>query len=324
MLRLFCFYLLFIITITYTYSSKALGKERKQNENCGRCGRRIPALEGFRLRDRIIDGRQVKPPFKYPWIVKVDTSRTCSGSIISKRYILTSAFCLTKSESDNNKNCTEGKLPKECYVQTSDVKVRLPWKESTKFRKTLSANKLLPHPDYDHICKSNDIALIRVSEAIKCNSFKQPICLPTSDINGIGRKLVITGWGNITPDGTVGSRVLREGEMKQIPFYDCHIYPCFDKNSTKAICAIGTNTHQTPCKGDSGASTFGEFNRTYIALGITSLPSSFFCQPSQSIMYTKVHAYIDWIKQYVRKLPEPYKNFGRLSDLEIDNEPYES
>ncbi|GBN25695.1 hypothetical protein AVEN_74590-1 [Araneus ventricosus] len=121
-----------------------------------------------------------------------------------------------------------------------------------------------------------------------------------------------------------GSRLLREGEMKQVHFQNCFIYECFDKNSSKAICAVGTNAQQTPCKGDSGAATFADFNRTYYALGVTSLPTSFSCKPSQPITYTKVQAYIDWIKQYVKKLPKPYGDFVRIEELEIDNEPYES
>ncbi|GBN25694.1 hypothetical protein AVEN_74589-1 [Araneus ventricosus] len=102
-------------------------------------------------------------------------------------------------------------MPRECYVQTSDVKVRLPWRESNKFRKTLQADKLLPHPDYDHECKRNDIALIRVSQDIECNSFKQPICVPTSDLNKFGGKLIIAGWGQITPDGIPKSSQMRLG-----------------------------------------------------------------------------------------------------------------
>ncbi|GBO46242.1 hypothetical protein AVEN_223336-1 [Araneus ventricosus] len=178
--------------------------------------------------------------------LEVQADRTCSGSIISKKYILTSAYCLTKSESDNDPKCRQGKMPKACYVQNTNMKLRMPWRDSTKFRKTLQAEKLLPHPDYKHPAEKNDIALILVSQGIECNSFHQPICLPTENLNKFGGKLIVTGWGQVTPDGrTDGSKVLREGEMKQVKFSNCKLIPV---NSSNVICVVGTNGAQMPCR----------------------------------------------------------------------------
>ncbi|GBN25692.1 hypothetical protein AVEN_74587-1 [Araneus ventricosus] len=229
-----------------------------------------------------------------------------------------------KSESDSDPKCREGKLPKACYVQNTNMKLRVPWRDSTKFRKTLQAEKLLPHPDYKHPAEKNDIALIQVSQGIECNSFHQPICLPTENLNKFGGKLIVTGWGQVTADGrTDGSKVLREGEMRQVKFSNCKLIPV---NSSNVICVVGTNGAQMPCKGDSGASIFAAFNKAYYALGITSLPEEDppKCQPSKPLTHTKVYAYMDWINKYEKQFPEPYKHFVKVEDLETDQEPAES
>ncbi|XP_055924421.1 elastase-1-like [Argiope bruennichi] len=89
------------------------------------------------------------------------------------------------------------------------------------------------------------------------------------------------------------------------------------------VCAVGTHKQQTPCKGDSGGATFAGFNRAYYAVGLTTLSHTTPCQPSKSIAYTRVSAYINWIKQYVEELPKPYKYFVQVEELEIDTEPFE-
>lgn len=64
---------------------------------------------------------------------------------------------------------------------------------------TIRIERTIPHSDYDHQNKTNDIALIRLAEEVQYNDFVQPICLPSMEkFHNANEETTfeIGGWGN--------------------------------------------------------------------------------------------------------------------------------
>lgn len=65
----------------------------------------------------------------------------------------------------------------------------------------VAVEEVIPHESYNPNSKAqeNDIALLRLSQAVAYTDFIKPICLPTSDIlrskNYEGINLEVAGWG---------------------------------------------------------------------------------------------------------------------------------
>ncbi|GFT66931.1 hypothetical protein NPIL_556011 [Nephila pilipes] len=118
------------------------------NPNRIKCGRRLPILEGSIGPSRIINGKEVRPAYKFPWIVKISSPRLCSGSLISEKFVLTSAFCITKQAlpNINISNKTESSSRALGRYKTHSVEFRHP-----------------AMPDYQRfISKLHDIALVGI------------------------------------------------------------------------------------------------------------------------------------------------------------------
>ncbi|GIY51991.1 peptidase S1 domain-containing protein [Caerostris extrusa] len=131
-----------------------------------------------------------------------------NGVIISS--FETSCRVCFRKDVESREGCLGADMPEHCFVSASQLTVRLPWRSSEKFRVTLRALRLIPHPQYRHRCRNNDIALIELPKDLSCNSFTIPLCLPTQDEIKKNIALIIAGWGAVTSDGEGGHRFLHK------------------------------------------------------------------------------------------------------------------
>jgi len=57
--------------------------------------------------------------------------------------------------------------------------------------------EILIHPEYNKTSKYNDIALLRLDNAVKFNDHIRPACLNNNDNIDYSHKVTATGWGSI-------------------------------------------------------------------------------------------------------------------------------
>ncbi|GBN73421.1 hypothetical protein AVEN_127761-1 [Araneus ventricosus] len=108
-----------------------------------------------------------------------------------------------------------------------------------------------------------------------------------------------------------GKQMLMEGKVQQITEKQC-AYPTDEKR--RIICAIGNETNQASCEGDSGSAIFAPYGDEYqfFALGVTSVgPAD--CTPQHPDTYTDIYPYRSWIKSVANKLPKS------VSETEAEN-----
>jgi len=125
---------------------------------------------------------------KAPWLAAIGISQQnheftviCSGSIITRQFILTAASCFLS----------------EIY-QPSHVKVGANNIYSV-FAEQREISEVKMHPDYDSVTREFyfDIAIVKTDKELKFNSRISPICLPDSSSlhPGSGFGISVQGWG---------------------------------------------------------------------------------------------------------------------------------
>ena len=139
---------------------------------CGRSNRRGPVASG-----RIVGGRV--PELQYPWIVylvsvpsamQVNSSfqvSMCTGSIISRRAILTAAHCV-------NKTLLSKTL---IYYARNDIF----YNETSHVEVENEVSKKIFHPELDG-SYNNDVVILITAKPIKFSSFVGPVCLPEKNL----------------------------------------------------------------------------------------------------------------------------------------------
>ncbi|KAI8038472.1 melanization protease 1 [Drosophila gunungcola] len=248
-------------------------------ENCGTT-RPIPR----RIR-RVVGGRNAERSLN-PWAVLVlgENDIFCSGSLITSRFVLTSASCLFASPKqvalgEYDRNCTS----KECLSN----------------RQVIDVDRQIAHPKYgyDQISK-NDIALLRMAKEVEFSAYIRPICLPVGKRFGNNiRDFKAVGWGKTDSGET--SMILQTATLEYLAPELCSRK--FDKVIDKSQICLGSMTSDT-CNGDSGGplSALKKYNKTrrVFQFGIVSYGSAF-CTGLG--VYTKVEHFMGWILKTINK-----------------------
>ncbi|KAJ4436616.1 hypothetical protein ANN_16747, partial [Periplaneta americana] len=250
---------------------------------------------------------------EFPWIALFQYQSAtgqkrflCGGALINKRYIVTAAHCLARSElrgqtlhmirlgefdTGKNPDCEKDLYTGEevCAPPPQDFGIQ----------------RIIVHPDYDPRTnnKWNDIGLVRLDRDVRFDAYVGPICLPSDDMiteRFLGQELIVAGWGR--------TETMKESPLKlKVKLPVVSNQKCGEVYQQKRreigdgqVCAGGEEGKDS-CTGDSGGplmstgiSSRDGRSRLYVA-GVVSYGPDPCGKKDWPGVYTRVAKYANWI-----------------------------
>ncbi|XP_053683636.1 phenoloxidase-activating factor 3-like [Sabethes cyaneus] len=250
----------------------------------------LPRHCGVYIPNRIIGGVQAKV-FEFPWmalLLENDKPYMCQGTLISKRYILTAAHCFGYSLPDKV-HLGEHTIDQDVDCNDRDEDCAPPVRE-------YDIECITTHPEFSWTTFADDVALVRLSEEVRCEDHIQPICLPhTSGLrNYQPPRYIVTGWGDDT-DRLYRkiSNILFKVTNLLAPHAECYQYR--PNNITEKQLCVGPMGFGGPCIGEGGAPLgYGAklYGMRFVQFGIDSIGELCGSGPK---FYSNVSYYMDWI-----------------------------
>uniref|UniRef100_A0A8C4TG88 trypsin n=1 Tax=Erpetoichthys calabaricus TaxID=27687 RepID=A0A8C4TG88_ERPCA len=239
------------------------------------------------LAERIINGNQAKP-HSHPYMAALFKGfmLNCGGFLIHKEFILTAAHC-------------------EAYPMT----VRLGAHNLSKDEPSIQEIKVkkedvFHHPKYNKYNQWNDIMLVKLRPAAKLTKGVNIIKIPKTDQNvKVDTKCSVAGWGKMATRGMT-SDVLMEVPVKVENQSECASRKNYHNLNANMICATGDGIKGT-CKVRTSVAPYSGgplvCDKPSNALGIVSFSIRDSCEdPNRISLYTRVSAYLPWIKTILK------------------------
>ncbi|CAB3377927.1 Hypothetical predicted protein [Cloeon dipterum] len=236
---------------------------------------------------RIIGGESVARG-DYPWVTLVEAFNGgqvisyCGGSLISSSFVLTAAQCI------------EGADKARIWLGAYNISNPL---EFSRVR--LNATSFYTHPDYNNAFYDNDIALIRLPRTVSSSPYISPATLPTQEIADLDLEGIygtMLGWGFISQNYNKMHDVLMKSPNRVIAPSTCETRYGAGWMSPNKYC-VETAGGRGPCFGDSGGALMAHNeDGSPVVFAIFSFLDTDSCIQGIPVGYTKVGAYLDWIK----------------------------
>ncbi|KAM7355855.1 proclotting enzyme-like [Cochliomyia hominivorax] len=244
--------------------------------------------------NRVVGGYETRRG-NYPWMAALGYRNEydpntikylCGGSLISSRYVITSAHCVNNYLMLVRLGAHDLSNPAESEARNYQIK------------------RSIVHENFDLKSITNDLALLELSESVRMTNYISTICLPEDpkflQQDFVGMNPFVAGWG-ATKHQAPTSNVLRDVQVpiinRQVCEQSYRTVFNFVKFSEMLICAGNSNVDA--CQGDSGGPLMmpqmvGNSFQYYL-LGVVSF--GYECaRTGFPGVYTRVAAYMPWIK----------------------------
>nr|KAF6350416.1 transmembrane serine protease 9 [Myotis myotis] len=250
------------------------------------CGAR-PAME---KPTRIVGGLGAAAG-EVPWQVslKEGSRHFCGATVVGDRWLLSAAHCF---------NHTKAEL-----VQAHLGTVSLTGIGGSPVKMGLKRTVL--HPQYNPSILDFDVAILELSGPLVFNKYIQPVCLPLAIQKfPVGRKCVISGWGNTQEGNATKPDTLQRASVGIIDQKACSALYNFSLTD-RMLCAGFLEGKVDSCQGDSGGplaceETPGVF---YLA-GIVSWGIGC-AQAKKPGVYARITSLKGWILDIMSSSPLP-------------------
>jgi len=205
---------------------------------------------GIKKTTRIVGGSETEVN-EYPWIAAFDVNGVdwpglggCAASLVANNWAVTASHCFY--DADGVQTVTKDTMSLVLGVHdlngTSDTN-----------RKVLTIEEIVIHPSFNHTFRTNDIALLKISESVDLEVWS-PACLPTPGADFTGQNGWVYGWGVTSENGEKLADKLLEVEVPIVSdsVCDAALLCTVDNCITSDMFCAGGEEGKDACGGDSG------------------------------------------------------------------------
>ncbi|XP_066997773.2 transmembrane protease serine 9 isoform X2 [Anabrus simplex] len=221
--------------------------------------------------------------FPYQVLLFMDSGGICGGTILSKKFVLTAAHCVTL------RNSSAPMPARNLRVMAKLINMSEPGSQEYRVQ------KLIIHPKYNSVNFSNDLALLKVEQSFVFSTRVGSVPRRNGPLSPAEDGCVVSGWGNINQTN-IQQQVLQYVTVDIFTRNNCsQLYGTQLENDK--FCARGTENTNT-CMGDPG----GPLTCGNELVGVVS--AGIFCGNKSNSgirVYTDVYKHKDWIDKYVEK-----------------------
>ncbi|XP_034488047.1 serine protease easter isoform X2 [Drosophila innubila] len=245
---------------------------------------------------------------EYPWLALIEYLKpnqeklhACGGVLISIRYVLTAAHCVSSRSIINSGweihairlGEWDTVTNPDCQVNGASGNV-----DCAPSYQDVLVEEVIVHPLYnkDAASQTNDIAMVRLRDPAQLSDYVQPICLPNKQLRADELEQLVTevaGW-----QAKSTSRP-RKSQVTVTSIEQCQTQYAAQNIRILASQLCGTaNTNE--CHGNSGGPLMLFKNDAYILGGLLSFGPVTCATPGWPDIYTRVASYIDWIHENLK------------------------